>query len=49
MKKLTKESKQDIADYQNLATLQNPVLGDSSLNRLLGMVAEVQGEEWLED
>ncbi len=49
MNKLSEESKQDIADYQNLATLQNPVLGDSSLNRLLAMVAEVQGEEWLED
>ena len=49
MKKLSEVSKQDIADYQNLATLENPVLGDSSLDRILAMVAEVQGEEWLED
>ena len=46
---LSEESKQDIADYQNIATLQNPVLGDESLDRILAMVAEVQGAEWLEE
>lgn len=49
MNKISEESKQDIADYQTLATLQSPVLGDASLVRILNMVAEVQGEEWLED
>jgi hypothetical protein len=49
MKKISEESKQDIADYQTIATLQSPVMGDASLQRLLNMVAEVQGEEWLEE
>jgi len=49
MKKISEESKQDIADYQTIATLQSPVMGDASLQRLLNMVTEVQGEEWLEE
>ena len=49
MKTISEESKLDIADYQSLATLQNPVMGDASLDRLLAMVAEVQGEEWLQE
>lgn len=49
MNKISEESKQDIADYQTIATLQSPVMGDASLQRLLNMVAEVQGEEWLEE
>jgi|TARA_R110002124_G_scaffold98887_2_gene244551 hypothetical protein len=47
MKKLSEKTKQNIADYQSLATLQNPVLGDASLGRLLAMVSEVKGADWL--
>ena len=47
MKTISEESKLDIADYQSLATLQNPVLGDASLGRLLTMVSEVKGADWL--
>jgi hypothetical protein len=47
MNKISEQSNQDISDYQSLATLQNPVLGDASLDRLLIMVAEVKGVDWL--
>ena len=47
MNKISEQSNQDISDYQTLATLQNPVLGDASLDRLLTMVAEVKGVDWI--
>lgn len=49
MSKLSNETKTDIFDYHNLATLQSPVMGDAALERLLEMVAEVKGKDWLND
>ena len=49
MSKLSETALQDIWDYQNLATLQAPILGDVSLERLMTLVADVQGVDWLLD
>ena len=49
MSKLSGAALQNIWDYQNLATLQSPVLGDVSLERLMTLVADVQGVDWILD
>jgi hypothetical protein len=49
MGKLSEETVQDIWDYHNLSILQSPVVGDESLNRILAMISDVHGENWIEE